>query len=104
MKISGWNKEGKTIPDIQEPKRVTSLGENPLSRGFQKECPAAYQVELSDQAKEMKKIFDVLATVSDLRMAKVEAVKQAVQEGRYRVSSDAIAGKMMADVMLRLAN
>lgn len=54
------------------------------------------KVELSVQSKELsKKINDVLEMTPEVRADRVTDLKAAIQEGRYKVDSEAVADKMI---------
>jgi negative regulator of flagellin synthesis FlgM len=58
------------------------------------------RVDLSQEAKEMKKIHDVLTNTPDIRSEKVEPLAKQVQENRYSVDSQAVADKMTRETLL----
>jgi negative regulator of flagellin synthesis FlgM len=61
---------------------------------------AGDKVEISSQSRDLKKIHDVLAQTPDMRSEKVAALKKAVAEGRYQVSAENIAAKMIQEILV----
>lgn len=53
-------------------------------------------VELSQQAQTISRIETAIKNSPDVDMSKVEAIKAAIQEGRFEINADAIAEKMMS--------
>jgi negative regulator of flagellin synthesis FlgM len=60
------------------------------------------RVDLSQEAKDLKKIHDALADAPEVRTEKVEALQQQVQENRYQVNSPAVADKMVRQALMDL--
>jgi flagellar biosynthesis anti-sigma factor FlgM len=60
------------------------------------------RVELSPEAKDMKKIHDVVAATPEIRTEKVESLAKQVQENRYSVDSRSIADKMTRETLLEM--
>jgi len=68
-----------------------------------KETPASKdRVDLSDQSREMQKVYEVLQTTPDIRAEKVADLKTQIENGKYRVSPDDVADKMLKDSLLEL--
>lgn len=59
-------------------------------------------VALSSQSKEMQKIYETLKETPDIRIEKVNALKQAIQKGEYNVDSQKLAEKMLNESILDL--
>jgi negative regulator of flagellin synthesis FlgM len=60
---------------------------------------AGDKVEISSQSRDMQKIHDILAQTPDIRSEKVAALKKAIEEGRYQVSAEKIAEKMIQEIL-----
>jgi negative regulator of flagellin synthesis FlgM len=58
------------------------------------------KVEISSQSRDLKKIHDILGRTPDIRSEKVAALKKAVAEGRYQVSAEDIAAKMIQEILV----
>ncbi len=61
------------------------------------------RVELSQTAREMKKIESVLRTTPDVRAEKIKAIKEQIEAGTYEVDSKKIANAMLADMIKDLS-
>ena len=66
----------------------------------QKAGVAGDKVEISSQSRELQKIHDILAQTPDIRSEKVAALKKEVAEGRYQVSAENIAAKMIQEILV----
>ena len=66
----------------------------------QKAGVAGDKVEISSQSRELQKIHDILVQTPDIRSEKVAALKKAVSEGRYQVSAENIAVKMIQAILV----
>ena len=61
------------------------------------------RVELSQTAKDIKKVESVLRTTPDIRADKVKTLKEQIEAGTYQVDSKKIANSMLADLLKDLA-
>ncbi|AZR73904.1 flagellar biosynthesis anti-sigma factor FlgM [Anoxybacter fermentans] len=53
------------------------------------------KVNLSREAKELKRIYEVLAKTPDIRTEKVNQLKRVIQQGTYEIKGEMIAEKMI---------
>lgn len=60
---------------------------------------AADRVEISSRSRDLNRIHEVLARTPDIRSEKVEALKKAVAEGKYQVSAENLAAKMIREIL-----
>jgi negative regulator of flagellin synthesis FlgM len=72
-----------TAPDKTQSAPVATVG------------PAADQVTLTGSARLLQKLSDAVASVPVVNPAKVSAVKQAVQNGSYKVDAGRVADKLL---------
>lgn len=56
------------------------------------------KVDLSDQAKGLQVALQALKNVPEIRTDKVEALKEAIQKGKYQVSSSQIAEAILREI------
>lgn len=56
-------------------------------------------VSLSDTCKEMKLAKEAVASIPEIRSEKVEKIREAILEDRYRIDSDKIAEKIIASII-----
>ncbi len=97
MKISNRIKESQAIQSITQEKKGASLEKTHSAQIVPKEFLVGYKMDFSAQARDMNRIFDVLAATPDCRIGKVQAVKQAIEKGEYQISSDILVGKMIRE-------
>jgi negative regulator of flagellin synthesis FlgM len=57
------------------------------------------QIALSSKAREIQKASELAKSAPDIRVDKVERIKQAIADGSFRVDSKDLAGKMLRDVL-----
>lgn len=75
----------------------SSVGENSTASTppAQSQKPSVDNVELSQQAQTISRIEAGIKSSPDINTDKVEAIKAAIQEGRFEINAEAIAEKMM---------
>ncbi len=59
---------------------------------------SAETVTVSTVAQEVGKVHGQIKSAPDIRREKVQAIKDKIDKGEYKVSSDAIAGKVIEDI------
>jgi len=96
LKISGGGSiKPVSTPGVQD---VTSA-KQPSPSGTAAPLPAqSDKVEITSISAQLQQLEKVLNDVSVLDSARVEAIKQAISEGRFRVDSDVVADKLLASV------
>lgn len=57
------------------------------------------QVEISRKTRDAQKVQEVLKTTPDVRADKVEALKEKVQKGEYKVDSKKVASAMLSNLL-----
>jgi negative regulator of flagellin synthesis FlgM len=60
------------------------------------------KVDLSTMAKEIQQAKNALSKVPDVREEKVQEIKNQVENGKYNVSGEKIAGKMVGESIIDL--
>lgn len=100
MKISG----GGSIKPVS-PAGVSDVtpGKAPDQTGPVSPAPARDKVEITSVSAQLAQLERVLSEVGVVDVARIEAVKQAIAEGRFRIDSDAVADKLLATVRELLA-
>jgi negative regulator of flagellin synthesis FlgM len=99
MKITDLNQGSNTIQYVNQ---ANPPDKQTASQEIKKQESLVDKVELSAQSKEIKKINDVLEMTPDVRADRIEELKKLVQEGRYQVDSEAVAGKMIDQSIIDL--
>jgi negative regulator of flagellin synthesis FlgM len=61
-------------------------------------APARDKVEINSLSVQLAQLEKVLTELSVVDSARVEAIKQAISEGRLRIDSDVVADKLLATV------
>lgn len=67
-------------------------------------APAQDKVEINSVSAQLAQLEKVLSELGVVDSARVEAVKQAISEGRFRIDSDVVADKLLATVREYLVN
>jgi flagellar biosynthesis anti-sigma factor FlgM len=60
-------------------------------------------VSLSDTCKEMKLAKEAVASAPEIRSEKVERIREAILEDRYRIHADKIAEKIIGSIITEFA-
>jgi flagellar biosynthesis anti-sigma factor FlgM len=102
MKISNINQDKQAIQYIQQGQKTSQVDKNQAAQDGQKIFNGPDKVDLSAESKEMKKIYDVLATTPETRPERVAELKKLVETDQYQVKSEDIADKMVKDFILEL--
>ncbi len=71
-----------------------AVGTNPSGTGSS--APASDQVSLTPAAQQLKGLEQQVANLPEVNMEKVQALKEAIQNGTYEVNANSIASKMMS--------
>ncbi len=92
----------KTTPDslqsLYSPQdRSVSNGREQEIRAPEAGTPRADSVELTDKARQLLQLEDKLAQFPAVDSQRVDAVRQAIADGSYRVDADLIAERMLAN-------
>ena len=66
--------------------------------------PARDKVEINSLSVQLAQLEKVLNDLSIVDSTRVEAIKQAISEGRFRIDSDVVADKLLATVREYLVN
>lgn len=63
----------------------------------QSSTASSSKAEISDKAKEFAKAHAAASAAPDVREDKIAEIKRRLESGNYKIDSDAIADKMIAD-------
>ncbi|MFV1951707.1 MAG: flagellar biosynthesis anti-sigma factor FlgM [Nitrospinota bacterium] len=87
--------------DYQEIKKVTQsdLKETPPKIAKDESVEKSSDVEISERAKKIQNIDDVVKAAPDVRTEKVEELKKEIKEGTYNINSDKIAQKILEEIV-----
>jgi negative regulator of flagellin synthesis FlgM len=87
---------------IQYVNQANPQDKSPAAQDIKNQETLVDKVELSAQSREIKKINDVLEMTPDVRADRVAELKKQIQEDRYQVDSEAVAGKMIDQTIIDL--
>ena len=101
MKISG---SGSTKP--VSPTGVTDVtpGKTAGTQAPAAPSPARDKVEITTVSAQLAHLEKMLGEVGIVDAARVDAIKQAIAEGKFRVDSEVVADRLLATVREYLAN
>ena len=102
MKISEIKSQADTTQYIDQAQKSKQPEKNQVSQSPGTTSQQTDRVDLSDQSKEMKKIYTAQQMAPDIRTDKVNEVKKAVEENRYQVDSNTVAEKMIRESIFEL--
>jgi negative regulator of flagellin synthesis FlgM len=99
VKISGSNTVKPVAPSgVQD----VAAGK-PSASGPAVASPARDKVEITSLSAQLQQLEKALSDVGIVDTARVEAIKLAISEGRFRIDSDVVADKLLASVREFLA-
>jgi negative regulator of flagellin synthesis FlgM len=102
MKISEVKPQTDTTQYIEQTQKSKQPEKNQVSQPPETTSQQTDKVDLSDQSKEMKKIYTVQQMAPDIRTDRVNEVKKLIEENRYQVDSKAVADKMIKESIFDL--
>ena len=99
MKVAAPSQNSNQIQCLNE---ADSQNKSSVSHEIEKKGALVDKLQISAQPKETKKINDVLQTVPDVRADRIAELKKLVQEDRYQVDCEALAEKMIDQMIIDL--
>ena len=102
MKIPEVKPQGDATQYIEQAQKAKQTEKTQIPRSQEVSSPQTDKVDLSDQSKEMKKIYTVQQMAPDIRTERVNEVKKLIEENRYQVDSKAVAEKMIRESIFEL--
>jgi len=93
-------KNDPVIQYLNQGNKASHADKPPRLQEGEKAGIAGDKVEISSQSRDLKKMQDILAQTPDIRSEKVSALKKAVEEGRYQVSAEKVAQKMIEEILV----
>lgn len=85
---------GQLRPEEGKPRRPEPAPSAPTSGG-----KADANIDLTRTSTQLQQLENQLASIPDIDMAKVEAVRQSIADGSFKTNDDAIAEKLLASVV-----
>lgn len=94
--------EGSRTPDSQEvqirAQRLKKQDTTPATQANLQKGTRSDQLHLSGRAKEMEEMQNVINQLPEIRIDKVEALRQSIKAATYNVDSVLIAGKILEEI------
>ena len=102
MKIPEIKPQGDTTQYVEQAQKSKQPEKNQIPQPQDVKGWQTDKVDLSDQSKEMKKIYTVQQMAPDIRTERVNEVKKLIEQDRYQVDSQALAEKMIRESIFEL--
>jgi flagellar biosynthesis anti-sigma factor FlgM len=102
MKISEIKPQAETTQYIEQAQKSKQPEKNQTAQSQEVHSQQTDRVDLSDQSKEMKKIYTAQQMAPDIRTDRVNEVKKLIEENRYQVDSKTVAEKMIRESLFEL--
>ncbi len=96
MEIKGNNPLSGMTSGIQRLDTAQPQPQKSQKAGEDGSTAPSDRIELSDRSREIQQINQLLQSTPDIREAKVEQVRGAIEDGTYNVKAEMIAGKIIA--------
>jgi negative regulator of flagellin synthesis FlgM len=87
------------FPDYTGPQRVGTTGSSPTQNQGERVGLSPDEVQLSVDGEKVQQLKADLDGLPDLRQERVVALKQAIEDGSYKVSAQQIAQAMSSDLL-----
>lgn len=88
--------QDRTKVSAKDTSSADNAGSTPSTSGA---GGAGEQIALSSKAKDIQKAHEVIRSTPDIRTDKVNAIKQKIADGSYKVDSQAVADKILKQVV-----
>ena len=86
--LTGLNATVQRLEVVQQPQRTRTDGEK-------KPNADSDRIELSIRSREIQHLDELIRSTTDIREARVEQVRSAIQSGTYNVKAEKIAEKIL---------
>ncbi|MEA3547857.1 MAG: flagellar biosynthesis anti-sigma factor FlgM [Thermodesulfobacteriota bacterium] len=88
------------ISQIQTDNKISSKKKSPGVNGTTPSSPAGRdRVELSSGSRDVRKIQEILQETPDIRLDKIQELKEKIEKGEYHVDSLQLADKMLMSLL-----
>lgn len=94
MEINSKNALVALNPSIQR-LDAQQQSQRPQKTGEESPSPSLDKIELSTRSREIQHIDELIRSTSDIREARVEQIRSAIQSGTYNVKAEQIADKIL---------
>ena len=97
MKITDAHGAYKQISQVNETSKIDRAEIAPNQKTDHKIEMPQDKISLSETSKDLQMAKDAAESASDIRMDRVNELKQAIAEGRYQVNPDKIAERILQE-------
>jgi len=87
--------KNKGVSDVTPKQNKTATGD--VSAASQ--VTGSEQIALSAKAKGIQKALETVQSTPDIRIEKINRIKTEIAEGRFRISSEAVAEKILSELL-----
>ncbi|MBC8287496.1 MAG: flagellar biosynthesis anti-sigma factor FlgM [Nitrospinae bacterium] len=84
---------------IQDRVKVGDKAATTKSQGSASSSSGTEQIAISSKAKDIQKATEAVNAAPDIRIEKVDRIKDQIANGNYRVSSDQLAEKVLENII-----
>jgi negative regulator of flagellin synthesis FlgM len=95
MEIDGKNTPAGLNPGVQRLDLQTAQTHRTAKPGEAGASPGSDRIELSVRSREIQHVDELISSTPDIREAKVEQIRSAVESGTYNVKAEKIADKIL---------
>jgi negative regulator of flagellin synthesis FlgM len=95
MEINGKNPLAGMAATIHRLDAHEPQGQRPQKTGMEGAKPGSDRIELSIRSREIQQLDPLIQATPDIRTAKVEQIRSAVESGTYNVRAEMIADKII---------
>jgi len=80
--------------------RKVNLSKRPVEKTETGRQEVSDRVSISGQAKEIEELKEVINQIPEMRIDKIEEIKEAIRKGTYKIDSYKIAERMLEEEIL----
>jgi negative regulator of flagellin synthesis FlgM len=97
QKISGTDGQGRpvNVTGSAQAARPRDLGQENRTAGQSQSTKARGDIEITAAARQLATLEQVIAKIPVVDESRVKAIASAIADGRYKVDSDKVAGKLL---------
>ncbi len=99
MEIPGNNQFRIKNKTIQDNVKISKKAGSEASAAPSKASAGAESIALSSHAKDIQKAHEVIKNSPDIRVDKINRIKNEIAEGQYHVDSKVLAEKILTEII-----
>lgn len=81
----------------------SNVAQSPSSKPASGQTSTSEQIAISSKAKDIQQAQEVVKSSPNVRTEKVNRIKKEIAEGRFNIDSDALAEKILKDIITESA-